>query len=172
MPRKQAIYKSWDKNELSNLYETHTAKELAQHYNVSVTTIRRALHYYGIYKHKKQKHNTIMSMSLYITYKGMVIDVMGSLIVGKNKYNTIENKALYMFSVLMNHIHGPGSKGLIAIMSQHEEESQAGYSETPTQQEERGFRWDRFIVNDKDHAQERNKNMIEKSKKGDTNDNV
>lgn len=172
MVRKQAIYKSWSANELEQLYRTHTANELAEKYNVSVSTVRRGLHYYGIYKTKEQGENHIMRTSLYVTYKGMIVDVMGSIVVEQSKYNTIEDKSIYMFQVLLNHIHGIGSSGLISILSAHEEEARSGYSDEPTSEPKRGFHWDRFIVNNTDFATAKNKDMIEHGRKGGVDEKV
>ncbi len=93
----------------------------------------------------------------------MKIDVLGSIIVNNEKYKEIKDKPQYMFVTMMNHIHGPGSAGLITILHQHEQEAQTGYSEELTSQEVRGFRWDRFIINERDYSQERNENMINHS---------
>jgi len=173
---KKAVYKRWSPDKLRRLYAKHTAKELAKKYKVSVSTIRRALHYYEIYKRRViPKHyvrrevfvvqNHLMQMSLYITYKSMIIDVTGSIIVNDEKYKEIKDKPQYMFTTLINHIHGPGSSGLITIIQQHEQEAQVGYSEEVTTQSVRGFRWDRFIINNVDYTAKKNDDMFKNSKK-------
>lgn len=169
--RQQAIYKGWDREELAELYKIHTAKELAARNNVSVSTIKRALHYYGIKKERRGK-GIMMSMSIYINYKGMTIDIMGSVVVSKSKFKEIEDKDAYMFSVLINHIHGIGSTGLITIITNNKDIATIGYSDSPTKEKQRGFRWDRFIVNGMDYSKDRNKNMIDKSKMGGKDDKI
>jgi hypothetical protein len=73
---RKPIYLEWNPFELSHKYvsqsvggEGHTAKEIAIEYRVSVSTVRRALKYYGIKKDTPYEEELKQ-----ITIYGMVID--------------------------------------------------------------------------------------------------
>lgn len=173
--RKQAIYKQWDSQILKEMYLHNTAKEMSKSFNVSVSTIRRALKYYSIKKEHIAKDFIEMEMTIYFKYKNLTIDISGNMSVSKQKYNSIENKPQYIFAVLYNHIHGQGKTGLqkMVTMCVDDEMIQSGYDETPID-EPHPFQFTRFIVNGRNYASERNDNLIKNSKlkNGDENDNV
>lgn len=173
--RKQAIYKQWDSQILEEMYLHNTAKEMSKSFNVSVSTIRRALKYYSIKKEHKTKDFIEMEMTIYFKYKNLTIDISGNMSIPRQKYYKIENKPQYMFVVLYNHIHGQGKTGLqkIVTMCVDDEMIQAGYDETPINKPH-PFQFTRFIVNGRNHALERNENLTKNSKlkTGDKNDSV
>ncbi|MEM3859500.1 MAG: hypothetical protein QW478_08860, partial [Candidatus Micrarchaeaceae archaeon] len=101
-----------------------------------------------------------MTMTLYITYKNMKIDISGSIAISKQKYDTIDDKPQYMFAVLYNHIHGQGKAGLqkILAMMASADIIQAGYSEKPAS-EQHSFVFKRFIINGINYTAQRNANL-------------
>jgi hypothetical protein len=106
------------------------------------------------------RQNVNVSLTLYIDYKkhNIKLDLKSSVILTKKQYKEKEDIMHWMYVVMKNHIHGDSAHGLRAILDNNTTEDMItqGLEVTKTNMKPRGFKWSRFLLNERDYTSETN----------------